>query len=113
MEEINVTISGESAHADSDSGWKEAIEKYFEEFLSFFFPAIRHEVNLECGYTFLDKELERVVRDAETGKRFADKLVKVYLRDGTEKWLLIHLEVQGYYDLGFEKRMYSYTDPMR
>jgi len=37
------------------------------------------------------------------------KLVKVYLKDGTEKWLLIHLEVQGYYDADFVKRMYTYN----
>jgi len=33
----------------------------------------------------------------------------VCLRDGTEKWLLIHLEVQGYYDADFVKRMYTYN----
>lgn len=36
-----------------------------------------------------------------------DKLVKVYLRDGSEKWLLIHIEVQGYRDPDFPKRVYK------
>jgi len=35
-----------------------------------------------------------------------DKLVKVFLRDGSEKWLLIHIEVQGYYESDFPKRVY-------
>lgn len=95
--------------AEYDSGWKEAIEQYFAEFLSFFFPTAYAEVNLDRGYEFLDKELERVVRDAAIGRRLADKLARVYLRDGTEEWLLIHLEVQGYHEQTFAKRMYSYN----
>jgi len=30
------------------------------------------------------KELQQVVRDAELGRRYADKLAKVYTRDGAE-----------------------------
>ncbi len=109
MAESDLTTSGETVYSEADSGWKEAIEIYFKDFLSFFFPIIYNEVNLEKGYQFLDKELEKVVKDARIGTRFADKLVKVCLKDGTEKWLLIHLEVQGYYDADFVKRMYTYN----
>ena len=35
--------------------------------------------------------------------------MKVYLRDGTEEYLLIHIEVQGYEEEGFAKRMYVYN----
>jgi SOS response regulatory protein OraA/RecX len=104
-----LTTSGETVYSEADSGWKEAIEIYFKQFLSFFFPIIYDEVDLEKGYQFLDKELEKIVKASMIGKRFADKLVKVGLRDGTEKWLLIHLEVQGYYDTDFVKRMYTYN----
>ena len=47
------------------------------------------------GYEFLDKELQQVVRDAEMGRRWADKLVKVRLKTGIEAFLYIHIEVQG------------------
>jgi len=36
-----------------------------------------------------------------------DKLVKVFLRDGSEKWLLIHIEIQGYREVDFAKRVYN------
>jgi len=104
-----LTTSSETVYSEFDSGWKEAIEIYFKQFISFFFPTIYDEVDLEKGYQFLDKELEKIVKDARIGTRFADKLVKVCLKDGTEKWLLIHLEVQGYYDADFVKRMYTYN----
>jgi predicted transposase YdaD len=37
-----------------------------------------------------------------------DKLVKVFLKNGEERWILIHIEVQGYRDPDFEKRMFIY-----
>ena len=53
MEETNLTTSGETVYSEYDSGWKEAIEIYFKQFLPFFFPAIYDEVDLEKGYEFL------------------------------------------------------------
>ncbi len=95
--------------SEQDSIWKEAIKVYFKEFMEFFFPEIAKDIVFEEGYEFLDKELERITQDAEIGKRFADILVKVYLKSGAEMWLLIHIEVQGYPEEGFEERMYIYN----
>lgn len=95
-------------HSDFDSPWKEAIEQYFQDFLAFFFPVMHAGIDWSKGYEFLDKELERVVHDAMVGRRYADKLVKVFLPDGHETWLLIHIEVQGYPDTGFRQRMFVY-----
>ena len=95
--------------SEQDSVWKEAIKSYFKEFMEFFFPEIAGDIAFDKGYEFLDKELERVVQDAEIGKRLADVLVKVYLKNGAEMWLLIHIEVQGYPEEGFEERMYIYN----
>jgi len=35
--------------------------------------------------------------------------VKVYLNDGNEQWLLIHIEVQGYQEENFSERIYIYN----
>ena len=37
-----------------------------------------------------------------------DKLFKVWLKDGKETWLLIHIEVQGRREAFFEERMFVY-----
>ena len=58
---------------------------------------------------FLDKELRQVTKDARTGRRFVDALVKVYRIDGAESWLYIHIEIQNQYDAHFEQRMYIYN----
>ena len=93
---------------DYDSPWKEALEQYFADFLAFFFPEIHAGIDWSQGYVFLDTELERVVHDAALGRRYADKLVKVFLRNGQETWLLIHVEIQGYLDPDFAQRMFVY-----
>ena len=54
---------------DYDSPWKAIIERYFEAFMAFFFPQAHKAIDWEKGYTFLDKELQQVVREAETGPR--------------------------------------------
>jgi hypothetical protein len=47
--------------------------------------------------------------DAEIGKRLVDKVAKVWLLNGEEAWVLIHVEVQGQYDSKFTERMYTYN----
>ncbi len=92
-----------------DSPWKEAIEKYFVQFMEFFFPEAYNEIDWSKGYEFLDKELQEVVRDAELGKRLVDKLVRVCAKNGRIAWVMIHVEVQGRKEQNFEKRMYVYN----
>lgn len=95
--------------SDYDSPWKEILEQYFPEFMAFFFPKAHAEVDWTQGYEFLDKELQQVVRDAELGRRFADKLVKLWRQNGQEAWVLVHIEVQGQYEADFAQRMYVYN----
>ncbi|MEB3218949.1 MAG: hypothetical protein VKN72_22310 [Nostocales cyanobacterium 94392] len=75
----------------------------------FFFPQVHAEIDWTKEPVFLDKELQQVIRDAELGKRLVDKLVKIYLLDGTESWVLIHIEVQGQEEDDFPRRMYIYN----
>ena len=71
-----------------DSPWKEAVEQYFPEFIAFFIafysPAAHAQIDWSFGYDFLDQELRAVVQDAELGKRFVDKLVRVTRLSGRE-----------------------------
>jgi hypothetical protein len=54
---------------DFDTPWKDVLETYFEDFVSFFFPQAYAGIDWSQGFEFLDKELQQVVRDAELGKR--------------------------------------------
>jgi len=95
--------------ADFDSPWKEALERYFQDFMAFFFPAAHAGIDWTRGYTFLDKELQQVQRDAELGRRLVDKLAQVWRQDGGEAWVLAHVEVQGQPEAHFAERLYVYN----
>src|SRR5262245_59041484 len=94
---------------EQDQPWKEIIAELFEEFLHLFFPQIYGDSDFKAGYDFLDHELHKFAKDNEIGRRLPDKLVKVILRDGAEKWLLIHIEVQNYEQAEFAERMFVYN----
>jgi hypothetical protein len=109
VEGSNNTPMTDSPRDDYDSPWKIALERYFPDFMALLYPTIHAEIDWTQGHEFLDKELQHVVRDAELGRRYADKLVKVFTRDGTETWVLVHVEVQGTAESGFTERMYVYN----
>ena len=88
--------------------WKGILEDLFEEFLIYFYPESNEIFDFSKGFEFLDKELEQLMFPSSTKYRIADKLVKVYTLEGEEKWVLIHLEVQGYEDKQFAERMFTY-----
>jgi hypothetical protein len=94
---------------DFDSPWKEALDEYFEPFLALLFPAVHGQIDWSRGYESLDKEFQQVVREAEVGRRYVDKLVTVWTKDGGERWVLIHVEVQTTRDAAFPKRIYVYN----
>ncbi|MBD2126893.1 hypothetical protein NDI39_23120 [Microcoleus sp. ZQ-A2] len=76
---------------DYDSPWKEAIEQYFEPFLAFFFPAAHAVIDWTRPPESLDKELQQIVREAEVGRRLADKLFKVWRLGGEDAWVSVYL----------------------
>ncbi|MBI2807049.1 MAG: transposase [Planctomycetes bacterium] len=92
---------------DFDSPWKEALTLLFERFLAYYFPTAHRGIDWTRQFESLDKELQQVLRDAESGRRVVDHLVKVWLTDGTEEWLLIHVEVQAQPEADFATRLYA------
>jgi hypothetical protein len=70
---------------------------------------IYNDIDFSRGYEVKSNQLYKLLKDQNIGKRYTDELIKVYLKDGTEKWLLIHSEVQNYKEKDFAKRMYIYN----
>jgi hypothetical protein len=94
--------------ADYDGAWKEALDHYLEPFLHLCFPIVHAGIDWTRGAAPLDQELQEIVRDAQTSKRRVDKLFRVFRRDGTEEWLLVHLEIQSQPDRDLPARLYQY-----
>ena len=92
-----------------DPPWKEMLKDNFEAALAFFFPDVWADVDWQRSYTSLDKELNKIMRNAGVGKRIADLLIKVWLKNGEERFVLIHVEVQGQKEEDFSERMFLYN----
>jgi hypothetical protein len=95
--------------SDFDSPWKEALALFFPEFLAYFFPVAHDAVDWTRPFETLDKELRQVIRDAESGPRIVDHLVKVWLLTGREEWVLVHIEIQTQAEADFSHRLYAYN----
>ena len=91
-----------------DQLWKQIIEELFPDFVAFFLPDLVEQIDFKQPYSFLNKELETLFADSDQIDRRVDKLAKVFLKNGQEQWILIHAEVQGYYDIHFAERMFIY-----
>ena len=90
-----------------DRLWKGILEDLFPEAVAFFYPDHVHKFDFE-QVEFLDKELEQLFPDSVDSRRYADKLVKCKMKSGDSSWILLHIEVQGYRDVDFSKRMFRY-----
>ena len=94
---------------DYDSPWKDAIEIYFEQCMALFFPEIHKAIDWSRKPEFLDKEFQKITRQSEDKRRYVDKLVKAYLRQGGDIKILFHIEAQNQPDIDFPERMYIYN----
>ncbi|MGO9464891.1 MAG: Rpn family recombination-promoting nuclease/putative transposase [Isosphaeraceae bacterium] len=95
--------------SDFDNPWKDVLEYFFRDFLAFFFPEAHAAIDWNRNYESLDKELQQIVSESELGLRLADKLFKVWLADGREAWILVHVEIQNQRDPEFAERMFVYN----
>ncbi|MEK7273882.1 MAG: Rpn family recombination-promoting nuclease/putative transposase [Candidatus Desantisbacteria bacterium] len=91
-----------------DEAWKKIIERFFPQLLCFFIPDLYEDADLSRGVDFLDKEMEQLSIISVKGAKYVDKLAKVYLKNGNEQWILVHIEVQGQQDKEFSLRMFRY-----
>jgi hypothetical protein len=92
-----------------DMLWKSVLEDVFDDFLRFFFSNADQLFNIGKEFEFLDKELGDLIpaEDMKSSKHI-DKLIKIFTRRRKEPRILIHVEIQGYRDNGFEERMFTY-----
>jgi len=89
---------------------KAAFEELFPHLLRFCFPGADKIFDFRKGFVFLDKELTELFPELKKqgGSRFVDMLVKAFLKNGKEEWILVHIEIQGGSTKNFPKRMFQY-----
>ncbi|MCA9547293.1 MAG: hypothetical protein KC613_22980, partial [Myxococcales bacterium] len=91
-----------------DTPWKQVLHAYFPQALAHFFPEAHADIDWAAGHDALDTELQALRPQADTGRRYVDKLVRVRRRDGTPVQVLVHVEVQAARVTDFARRMFEY-----
>lgn len=94
-----------------DPLWKSILEQTFSHFLRFIFSDADTVFDLNKPFDYLDKEFESLFPPESNGRgvRYVDKLVKVFLKDGSEQFVLCHVEIQSSKGRGdLAERMFRY-----
>ena len=92
-----------------DHPWKDAIEDLFPYLILFANRRLYKRIDWSKPFRFLEKELRQITKQrSNKGRRYVDKLVQVAMKDGTQEWLYIHIEIQNDRDSEFPKRMFVY-----
>ncbi len=98
---------------NGDQIWKKAIHTLFRSMVEFHLPELSGDIDWSFPYVFLEQELENLFSPEQENKGFVDVLAQVTMRDGSQRHILLHVEVQGYGSgenavKAFEERMFLY-----
>lgn len=90
--------------------WKGFFEDFGIDTIRFWYPNADDIFDFSRGIEFLDKEMQQLFPEYYDlqAPRFVDMLMKLYTHQGEEKWILMHVEVQGQKDDNFAERMFIY-----
>lgn len=91
-----------------DQIWKRIIGKFFNKFTEFFLPELHNVIDFTKKPKFLDNQLLKITQKSEGKNRESDKLVEIKLKDGSNRWILVHIEIQDAKKDDFTFRMYQY-----
>lgn len=105
--EEEVKVKEANVRADNDTAWKIILKALLKDFMEFFWPEAHDDIDWQKPYELLEQELLAIVDADDNGKRCVDKLFRVYLKNGQEQWLLLHIEVH-LKDDDFSERMFVY-----
>ena len=91
-----------------DELWKVIVPLLWQPFIRFCLEDWADRIDFTRQPDFLDKDLKRLMPRGKSKNRTVDFLIRLYLKDGTTKCFLFHIEIQGYFDPNFEKRVFQY-----
>jgi len=95
--------------AQYDGPWKDFIESHFSQLIAFFLPEAYEQIDWSRKPVSLNTELRSLRRGNAIGDKRADALFQVWLRNGQEYYVLVHIEVQSTRDRKLPVRMFEYA----
>ena len=95
-------------YKEKDIMWKEFVSRYLYNVIRRAIPSLYTEIDIAKKPIFLETELRQINKDAPGGLLDADLLVRVFLKDGSDSWVLLHTEIQGSGGAPLPLRMFYY-----
>src|SRR3990167_628700 len=102
------TSAQKKQYAEIDGPWKRITTDFLQPFMELCLPNLAARIDWSESYRNLNTELAKIVPASVVGKRLADMLFEVCLKNGEKTWVFLHLEVQAQKETGFEERMFIY-----
>lgn len=90
------------------SAWNDVIEACFIDIIKYM-PDVYKEIDVELPYEFLNQDFEQIRRDIEMIGEYTSKLVRVWLNQEKEDWILLHLHVQAEYFEDLPGKMFIHS----
>lgn len=90
-----------------DRMWEEFMGQYFQQFMEFFFDDIYKEIDFTKKVIFLDKEVERILKDSEVLEKNARKLVKFHLKNENNRQSLLYVEINRTEEENLAERIFK------
>ena len=97
----------QSIRHDQDTPWKRIIEDLLPHFMAFFFHSVFILIDWSRPPVPLDAELAKIKAHHGSKNRVTDKLFKVWLLNGQEIWILLHIEIQARKDDTLPLRIFT------
>jgi hypothetical protein len=99
---------GNGFGVDFDTYWKEILD-LIEPATRFFLPELHQKIDWSINYISLEQELRNLLYGRKKGRvKRTDKLFRFKLLDGTDHYLLHHIEAEAYPTATFPQRMFGY-----
>ena len=95
---------------DFDGQWKKLITQYSADFIQFFFPSkFVKTLDLKRSIENSTDDLQKLFPDfGKKGKLLPDKLLKVFEKEGSEGFVLFHVEVEKEGKTSVPARLFEY-----
>ena len=89
--------------------WKDLAEEFTEDFILFFFgKRLFNAIDFSVPPESLEQEFNEVFTANEPKKKIADKIMRLKLKNGKSKFIILHIEFQGKGEKLFRLRMFTY-----
>ena len=99
----------EAPDSQADLLWKDLFTEFHSEGILFFLGRkLYNAIDFSVPPEYLEQEFNTTFDGNQPRKKIADKIIRYRLKNGKDKYIIVHVEFQGQSEEEFALRMYTY-----